>query len=189
MKTQSAPAKQTPREAQVSTRDRRRFSTPRRALPARPAKHPSRPPHPRDFEATLPSPRRTDVRRITEQHRLAPDGSEIRELSVGMRGGMCNCRLPAGQVSSPRFHKNVEEIWFCGSGTGQLWMSIDERDVIVPLHFGTSVTIPPRTPFQFRNTGLDTLSIMIATMPPWPGPEEAVSTPGLWDPRNPIEGR
>lgn len=45
---------------------------------------------------------------------------------------------------------------------------------------GTSLTIPPRTAFQFRNTGMGPLRILIVTMPPWPGPQEAEEAVGVW---------
>jgi mannose-6-phosphate isomerase-like protein (cupin superfamily) len=51
---------------------------------------------------------------------------------------------------------------------------------LVKLAPGVSLTIPALTNFQFRNTGMGDLVLLIATMPPWPGAEEAVPSPGLW---------
>ena len=46
--------------------------------------------------------------------------------------------------------------------------------------FGVCLTIPPGTSFQFRNTGWEPLCFIITTMPPWPGPEEAVRVTDHW---------
>jgi mannose-6-phosphate isomerase-like protein (cupin superfamily) len=35
--------------------------------------------------------------------------------------------------------------------------------------------------FQFRTTSEEALCILIATMPPWPGKEEAVPVDGYWE--------
>ena len=45
---------------------------------------------------------------------------------------------------------------------------------------GVSFDIPTGARFQFRNTGPNPLSVLIATMPPWPGNNEATPIPGPW---------
>ena len=45
---------------------------------------------------------------------------------------------------------------------------------------GVSFDIPLGTQFQFRNTGDEPLSVLIATMPPWPGNDEAIAVQGPW---------
>jgi mannose-6-phosphate isomerase-like protein (cupin superfamily) len=111
---------------------------------------------------------------------LAPDGSEIRLLPTMKGGGLCHCTLPAGKTSSPVFHLNVEEIWYVIEGQGEVWRKAGELEDLVRVSAGTSLTIPPRTSFQFRNTGPGPLCILIVTMPPWPGPQEAVDAIGAW---------
>ena len=111
---------------------------------------------------------------------LAPDGSEIRLLPTMRGGGLCHCTLPGGCTSAPVEHHKVEEIWFVISGSGELWRKRSTEESTVPLVAGTSLTIPPRTAFQFRNDGHEPLCILICTMPPWPGPEEAVPSDGHW---------
>ena len=111
---------------------------------------------------------------------LAPDGSEIRLLPNMNGGGVAHCTLPAGKTSSAVRHKSVEEIWYVLSGEGEIWRKLDEQEEITPLRQGTALTIPPATHFQFRTTGPDSLCILIATMPPWPGSDEAVPVTGLW---------
>lgn len=111
---------------------------------------------------------------------LAPDGSEIRLLSTMRGGGLCHCTLPAGKISSPVTHRQVEEIWYVLEGDGEVWRRNDETETTVAVSPGASLTIPSRTAFQFRNTGSGPLCILIATMPPWPGPEEAEEAVGVW---------
>ena len=111
---------------------------------------------------------------------LAPDGSEIRLLPTMKAGGLCHCTLPIGRTSSPVAHRQVEEIWYVVSGEGEVWRKNAAPKETVPVCAGSSLTIPPRTPFQFRNTGDSPLCILIVTMPPWPGPKEAEKAEGVW---------
>ena len=114
---------------------------------------------------------------------LAPDGSEIRLLPTMKGGGLCHCTLPAGKTSSPVVHRHVEEIWYILKGEGEVWRKYaqtPEAEETVRVSAGMSLTIPPRTSFQFRNTGAAPLCVLIVTMPPWPGPQEAEGTVGAW---------
>lgn len=113
---------------------------------------------------------------------LAPDGSEIRLLPTMNGGGLCHCTLPAGKTSSPVAHRHVEEIWYILEGVGEVWRKNSEAEEIVSVSAGTSLTIPPSAAFQFRNTGSGPLCILIVTMPPWPGPQEAKKAVGPWLP-------
>ena len=45
---------------------------------------------------------------------------------------------------------------------------------------GVSLAIPTGARFQFRNIGDDPLCFVIATMPPWPGDDEAVRAVDRW---------
>ena len=111
---------------------------------------------------------------------LAPDGSEIRLLSQMRGGGICHCTLPEGAVSAPVYHKTVEEIWYFISGEGQMWRKQGEKEETVSVRAGVSVSIPPGTIFQFRNTGKEPLCFIDVTMPPWPGSDEALPAEGIW---------
>lgn len=112
---------------------------------------------------------------------LAPDSSEIRLLPDMNLGGLAHCTLPVGGVSSAVYHKTVEEIWYFLEGQGQVWRKKDDREEVVDVVPGVSLTIPTGTRFQFRNTGNQPLRFVIATMPPWPGPDEAVAVEvGRW---------
>jgi mannose-6-phosphate isomerase-like protein (cupin superfamily) len=116
----------------------------------------------------------------TEYDCLAPDKSEIRSLPVMKGGGLCHCTLPAGKTSSPVAHRHVEEIWYILEGQGEVWRKNAETESIVCACAGTSLTIPPHTAFQFRNTGTGSLCIFIVTMPPCPGQQKAEEAIGVW---------
>ena len=118
----------------------------------------------------------------SEADYLAPDGSEIRLLPTMKGGGLCHCTLPAGKTSSAVVHLQVEEIWYVLEGQGEVWRRNSGVEEIIRVSAGVSLTIPPRTAFQFRNTGVCALNILIVTMPLWPGPQEAEKAVGPWLP-------
>lgn len=125
----------------------------------------------------------TEGRLPAEHLDVAPDGSLVRLLAGLPRGGMAHFELAAGEVSRAVRHRTVEEIWFVLSDSGRMWRQ-DERDVReVDLLPGVALTIPVGTAFQFRTTGRDALAVLGVTMPPWPGPDEAVLVDGPWVPR------
>jgi len=82
---------------------------------------------------------------------LAPDGSEIRLLVEGTRGGMAHFTLPARTVSRAVRHRTVEELWYVVSGSGEMWRQPStEPDGLVDLRPGVSLSIAVGTTFQFR---------------------------------------
>lgn len=111
---------------------------------------------------------------------LAPDSSEIRELLSMSGGSMVHCTLPPGKQSLAVAHKNIEEIWYCIEGRGQVWRKRGEHESEVDVFPGMCLTIPPQTHFQFRNTDWTPLCFIIVTMPPWPGPQECISVEPHW---------
>jgi mannose-6-phosphate isomerase-like protein (cupin superfamily) len=116
---------------------------------------------------------------------LAPDGSEIRLLLdlEGRKGGLAHCVLPAGHVSRAQHHKTVGEIWYCVQGLGQVWRKSageEQQEETVDVSSGRCLTIELGEHFQFRNTGAEPLTFIIATIPSWPGPEEAEEVEGRW---------
>ena len=117
-----------------------------------------------------------------EYDALAPDGSEIRLLHSLSAVSVVRCSLPPGAVSIPVRHRTVEEVWVFLSGQGQVWRKQGEREAVLDVQAGVSLTIPLGTRFQFRNTGGAPLEFIIATSPPWPGEDEAVVLgAGRWD--------
>ena len=115
---------------------------------------------------------------------LAPDGSEIRLLSLTSRGSMVHCTLNPGEVSLPVAHRTVEEVWYFLEGTGQVWRRFGDEERVVNVAQGVSLSIPVGAHFQFRTTGDGPLRFLIVTMPQWPGEDEAYRVPGCW----PVEG-
>jgi mannose-6-phosphate isomerase-like protein (cupin superfamily) len=113
---------------------------------------------------------------------LAPDGSEIRLLVQVEGGSLVHCRLRPGQVTRPVRHRTVEEIWFCVAGAGQVWRKAADGEEIVDVEAGVALTIPLGVAFQFRASGSLPLELLITTLPPWPGPDEAVVVDGAWEP-------
>ena len=111
---------------------------------------------------------------------LAPDGSEIRLLSQTLRGSMVHSTLQSGKVSSPVKHRTVEEIWYVLEGRGEVWRKIGLVEDTSEVTVGSSLTIPTSASFQFRNTGDSPLTVLIVTMPPWPGEQEAEAIEGKW---------
>lgn len=112
---------------------------------------------------------------------LAPDGSAIRSLLRVRGGSLAYCTLPAGAISHAVVHQTVEEIWYCLAGTGQVWRRGPAEAEITDLVPGTCITIPVGTQFQFRATDANELRLLIATMPPWPGAQEALLVAGYWE--------
>jgi mannose-6-phosphate isomerase-like protein (cupin superfamily) len=113
---------------------------------------------------------------------VAPDGSEVRVL-LGLRAGlMGHYTLPPRETSTAIANRTIEEIWFFLSGRGEMWRKQNQREEIVTVETGTSVTIPLGTHFQFRCLGDEPLVAVGITMPPWPGPGEASVVKGKWAP-------
>jgi mannose-6-phosphate isomerase-like protein (cupin superfamily) len=111
---------------------------------------------------------------------LAPDGSQVRILLALAGGSMAHFCLPAGQVSRAVQHVTVEEIWYVLGGRGEFWRARDGHESTVPIAPGTCLTIPLGTKFQFRAAADGPLTAVAITMPPWPGPQEAVFVAGAW---------
>jgi mannose-6-phosphate isomerase-like protein (cupin superfamily) len=111
---------------------------------------------------------------------LAPDGSEVRILLALAGGSMAHFSLPAGKVSRAVRHVTVGEIWYVLGGRGEFWREKDGREDIVPVAAGICLTVPLGTAFQFRAASDTPLTAVAITMPPWPGPDEAVFVEGAW---------
>jgi mannose-6-phosphate isomerase-like protein (cupin superfamily) len=112
---------------------------------------------------------------------IAPDGSEVRVLCRGSRGGLAIFSLPPKAVAKAVAHHTVEEIWYVVSGYGRIWRKFGSREETVELGPGVSLSIPIGTHFQFRCDGFEPLTLLGATMPPWPGEGEAYGVRGVWE--------
>jgi mannose-6-phosphate isomerase-like protein (cupin superfamily) len=113
---------------------------------------------------------------------IAPDGSEVRVLCSLTRGGLALFSLPPKAISKAVAHRTVEEIWYFISGYGRMWRLLRDNDEIIDVGPGISITIPTGTYFQFRCDGLEPLTAIGTTMPPWPGENEAYLVEGQWTP-------
>ncbi len=114
---------------------------------------------------------------------IAPDGSSVRLLASLPEASMAHFELGPGQISMPVRHRSVSEIWYVLSGRGRIWRrSSDGAETVIDVHTGVSLSIPVSTTFQFRCDGREPLTVVGVTIPPWPGPDEAVGSDGCWEP-------
>ena len=112
----------------------------------------------------------------------APDGSRIYPLMRTRQASVGIIELRPNQVTAPVRHQTIEEFWYVLEGTGQLWRELDTEEETVELNTGSCVNIPTGAAFQFRSDGERPLRMLMLTVPPWPGPEEAVAADGAWQP-------
>lgn len=112
----------------------------------------------------------------------APDGSRVRVLLGSPHGGLAHFEFPSGETAPAVRHKTVDEVWYILSGRGEMWLSDEGRDDVVELRAGTCISIPVGTTFQVRTHRPVSLCAVGATMPPWPGPHEALVVAGRWQP-------
>jgi mannose-6-phosphate isomerase-like protein (cupin superfamily) len=110
----------------------------------------------------------------------APDGSDVRLLLETTRGSMAHFALSSREVSRAVAHKTIEEIWYVLRGKGRMWRRAGQDEKVVEIFPGVSISIPTGTHFQFRNDGDEPLEAIGATMPPWPGANEAFHVEGIW---------
>jgi mannose-6-phosphate isomerase-like protein (cupin superfamily) len=112
---------------------------------------------------------------------IAPDGSEVRILCGTTRGGMALFSLKPNAVSKAVVHRTIDEVWYFISGRGRMWRRFNDEEITEEVGPGLSVAIPVGTHFQFRADGAEPLVAVGATMPPWPGMDEAVFVDGIWE--------
>lgn len=116
---------------------------------------------------------------------VAPDGSDVRVL-LGVRGGsLAHFELATGQTSIAVRHRSVEEVWYFLSGQGEMWRRSGDDEEVVAVSPAVCITIPRGTSFQFRAGGDEALTAIGATIPPWPGADEALTVRGPWEPTVP----
>lgn len=123
----------------------------------------------------------------TDYDYLAPDASEIRLLQTkrnAKNGDLAHCKLPIHNTSIAVKHKTVEEIWYFSSGIGEMWLKENNGvEHVFKVEKGMALTIPIGASFQFRNTSeIESLEVLITTMPPWPGQDDAIKVQGKWTP-------
>lgn len=111
----------------------------------------------------------------------APDGSEIRELLIADGASMVHCTLPAGGVSMAVKHRTVTELWYVLGGAGRVWRcQPDGSETEITVAEGVCLRIATGCHFQFRADADAPLALLIVTLPPWPGMDEAERVPDHW---------
>jgi mannose-6-phosphate isomerase-like protein (cupin superfamily) len=125
-----------------------------------------------------------DLKRLPAQRdAIAPDGCDVRLLLELAGGGMAHFELPPAATSIAVRHRTVSELWFFLGGRGQMWRrGPDGEERIDEVEAGVCIDIPLGVTFQFRCQGGEPLRAIGATMPPWPGMDEAILTEGPWTP-------
>lgn len=113
---------------------------------------------------------------------LAPDGSRVRKLLRVESGDMAHFELPAGEVSTAEVHPGFEEMWYFVGGSGEMWRKQGDREELVKVAAGVSISIPRNTIFQFRSFGDVSLEAIGVTMPPWSGESSVENVEGIWKP-------
>jgi len=115
---------------------------------------------------------------------VAPDGSEVRILLAATRGSMARFELEPGRTSIAVRHRSVEELWYVLHGSGVMWRRRGDVESVTLLYAGVCLLIQPGTSFQYRSDPEERLIAIGATMPAWPGAEEAEIVDGYpgWTP-------
>ena len=117
---------------------------------------------------------------------IAADGSEVRILCQTGRGSMAHFTLASGAIARAVAHRTVDEVWYIVSGRGRMWRRHHgdggDREEIVELRAGLSLSISLGTHFQFRADGDAPLVAVGVAMPPWPGEDEVYVVEGPWRP-------
>jgi mannose-6-phosphate isomerase-like protein (cupin superfamily) len=113
---------------------------------------------------------------------IAPDGSEVRILCQTGRGSMAHFTLAPGAVAKAVAHRTIDEVWYVVAGRGRMWLRHGDREEIVEMREGLSLSIPRGTHFQFHAADDAPLAVVGVAMPPWPGDDEACIVEGPWQP-------
>jgi len=123
---------------------------------------------------TVKLPKQTDAK--------SPAGADIRFLIDGETGNMIHSTVPPHQINKATVHSTVHEFWYVLEGHGEIWRDNGMKSCVTVLVPGTSLDIPARTAFQYRNVSNSDLKFICIDMPPWPGDLEATYVDGKWQP-------
>jgi mannose-6-phosphate isomerase-like protein (cupin superfamily) len=108
----------------------------------------------------------------------APDQSNIWLLGSEPAGGIAICTLAPGRASVPVRHRTVEELWYVIDGRGEIARRHGDRDAFIDeLESGVCLDVGTGITFQFRALGDHDLTLLLLTMPAWPGADEAIAEP------------
>jgi mannose-6-phosphate isomerase-like protein (cupin superfamily) len=112
----------------------------------------------------------------------SPAGADIRFIMDGDTGNMIHSTVPPHQINKATVHATVNEFWYVLEGQGEIWRDNGVKSSVTELIPGTSINIPAKTAFQYRNVSDTDLKFICIAMPPWPGDSEATFVEGIWDP-------
>lgn len=110
----------------------------------------------------------------------AADGSELVLLARTGRASMAHGSLRPNTTSHAIEHRTVDEVWYVVSGRAEIWRSHEHGESIVTVETGASLAIPCGTRFQYRTIGAEPFCFVMATIPAWPGDDEAIAIEGVW---------
>ncbi|MBK5108769.1 MAG: cupin domain-containing protein [Anaerolineales bacterium] len=85
-------------------------------------------------------------------------------------------------MNKATIHATVHEFWYVLEGHGEIWRDNGHESRVTDLVPGTSLDIPARTAFQYRNISNSEMKFICIAMPPWPGESEATLIAGKWLP-------
>jgi mannose-6-phosphate isomerase-like protein (cupin superfamily) len=94
------------------------------------------------------------------------DGSTIREILAPANSAIRNqslaeATIAPGAATRAHYHPKTEEIYYILSGTGEMWIGAERREVSV----GDGIAIPPGVKHQIKNPGTDTLVFLCCCAP------------------------
>lgn len=99
-------------------------------------------------------------------------------LGTNLRVARRCAPLASGRASAPVRHRTVQELRYVVDGHGEIARRHGDRDPFIDeLKPGACVDVGTGITFQFRALGDHNLTLLLLTMPAWPGSDEAVGDP------------
>jgi mannose-6-phosphate isomerase-like protein (cupin superfamily) len=122
--------------------------------------------HTKAAEAAAEAEETEETAQAEEHTKAAEDEAEHRDEAGDTAG--------EAEDEAEAEHSEAEEI------AAEEAVYTKEAEEIVDLEPGVALNIPVGVAFQFRALGSEPLELVIVTMPPWPGDDEAVPVDGRW---------
>ncbi len=120
------------------------------------------------------------VRRRAEiEPYVTRDGSTIREwagpgYSPARNQSLAEATVAPGAATIRHYHRAAEELYLVTSGSGQLLIGEEAREV----RAGDCAVIGPGEPHQLRNTGAEDLVVVCASSPAYSHEDTVLCEPG-----------
>jgi mannose-6-phosphate isomerase-like protein (cupin superfamily) len=95
-----------------------------------------------------------------------PHGSEIRPLIDRTTSGITNCSLaeetlPPGCAVTPHYHREIEEVYYVVSGSGEMTVGDETRQVAT----GDAVYVPRGRRHSIANNGTEPIKLILVCGP------------------------